>query len=79
MRPETFAPSSIETLEPTPGQIAEAVGAIKKHGAGAVFFEPQFDEAAGKLGNALGPEEQEYDDKTYDQLWHSDRSKHLSS
>src|SRR5918994_2081327 len=36
-------------------------------------------EAAGKLGNTLGPEEQEYDDKTYDQLWHSDRSKHLSS
>src|SRR5918995_4047518 len=36
-------------------------------------------EAAGKLGNALRAEEQEYDDKTYDQLWHSDRSKHLSS
>src|SRR3712207_444719 len=36
-------------------------------------------EAAGKFGNALGPEEQEYDDKTYDQLGHSDRSKHLSS
>src|SRR5215204_6056083 len=36
-------------------------------------------EAAGKLGNALRPEEQEYDDKTNDQLWHSDRSKHLSS
>ena len=36
-------------------------------------------EAAGKLGNALRPEEQEYDDKTYYQLWHSYRSKHLSS
>jgi zinc transport system substrate-binding protein len=41
--------------EPTPGAIADAVNAIRKEGAGAVFVEPQFDpEAARRIAESAG-------------------------
>jgi zinc transport system substrate-binding protein len=41
--------------EPTPGAIADAVDAIRKQGARAVFVEPQFDpEAAKRIADAAG-------------------------
>lgn len=45
----------VESAEPTPGQIAEAVEAIRTKGAKAIFVEPQFDsEAARRIADSAG-------------------------
>ncbi|MBL8965046.1 MAG: zinc ABC transporter substrate-binding protein [Phycisphaeraceae bacterium] len=38
----------IETAEPTPGQVAQAVKAIREQGATTIFVEPQFDAASAR-------------------------------
>lgn len=49
----------IESAEPTPGQVAEAVRAVESSGAGAIFVEPQYPSSAARrvaevTGAALG-------------------------
>ncbi len=45
----------IESAEPTPARIAEAVDAIRREGARAVFFEPQYNAAAAEaIAKAAG-------------------------
>ena len=45
----------VEAGEPTPGAVAGAVGAIREHGAKAVFVEPQFGPAeADRIAGAAG-------------------------
>ncbi len=45
----------VESSEPTPGQIAAAVEAIRKQGAKTIFIEPQFDaQAARRIAEAAG-------------------------
>lgn len=45
----------IETAEPTPGQVAQAVKAIREQGATTIFVEPQFDAAsARRIADAAG-------------------------
>jgi zinc transport system substrate-binding protein len=45
----------VESVEPTPGQVAEAVEAVKTSGAKTVFVEPQFDAGIAKrVADAAG-------------------------
>lgn len=45
----------IESAEPTPGQVAQAVSAIREQGASMIFVEPQFDAApARRVADAAG-------------------------
>ncbi|MCC6230824.1 MAG: zinc ABC transporter substrate-binding protein [Phycisphaerales bacterium] len=45
----------IETTESTPADIAQAVEAVRGHGATAIFVEPQFNnESAGRVAQAAG-------------------------
>ncbi len=45
----------IESAEPTPGQVAKCVGAIRSAGVGTIFVEPQFNSAsARRVADAAG-------------------------
>lgn len=45
----------VSSVEPTPGDLAEAIEAIREHNAGAIFIEPQFSDALPRrIADQLG-------------------------